>query len=157
MPRDVKSIENLDAPSAARVLDALDEPLGQDCLIYCVPPLRLECSAAVNKGVTMRYACVLGLLISALGFAAPVHSTAQRHSDVRPQVIFWPQAPANPSPPTPAGLLYTPEVLAALAAASPDAVSPRIARATREQTPIVVLWTNPRSPNSDRSQGPSPR
>ena len=100
-------------------------------------------------GVTMRYACMFLLLVGAIGAAAPVQSTAPRHSSVRPQVIFWPQRPGNPAPPTPVGLLYTPEVLVALAAASPDAVSPRIARATQEQTPIVVLWTIPPSANAE--------
>jgi hypothetical protein len=64
-------------------------------------------------------------------------------ADTRPQVINWPQRP------TPVGLLYTPEVLSALAAESPQLVSPRIYEAIREQTPIVVLWTFPASANSE--------
>jgi hypothetical protein len=92
---------------------------------------------------------MLLLVVGALGAGAPLESAAQRHSGVRPQVIFWPQRAGNPAPPTPVGLLYTPEVLAALAAASPDAVSPRIARATQEQTPVVVLWTIPPPANAD--------
>jgi hypothetical protein len=42
------------------------------------------------------------------------------------------------------GLLYTPEVLRALAARSPVPVSQRLDDAIRQQTPIVVLWTIPR-------------
>src|SRR5438105_1867121 len=97
----------------------------------------------------MRYACVFGLLVGVIAAAAPVQSAAQRQSGGRPQVIFWPQRPGNPAPPTPIGLMYTPEVLTVLAAASPDAVSPRIARAVQEQTPIVVLWTIPPPANAE--------
>jgi hypothetical protein len=97
----------------------------------------------------MRYACMILLLVGVIGAAPPLQSAAPRYSSVQPQVIFWPQRPGNPAPPTPVGLLYTPEVLAALAAASPDAVSPRIARATQEQTPIVVLWTIPAPANAE--------
>jgi hypothetical protein len=96
----------------------------------------------------MRNACVLGLLLGAI--VAQVDTTGQRPSlDATPQAIFWPQRPDNPRPPTPVGLLYTPEVLAALAANSPGAVSARIEQAIREQTPIVVLWTVPPHANSE--------
>ena len=67
----------------------------------------------------MRNACVLGLLLGAI--VTQVDTTGQRPSlDARPQAIFWPQRPDNPSPPTPVGLLYTPEVLAALAPIRPE-------------------------------------
>ena len=96
----------------------------------------------------MRNACVLGLLLGAI--VAQVDTTGQRpRLDARPQAIFWPQRPDNPSPPTPVGLLYTPEALAVLAANSPGAVSARIEQAIREQTPIVVLWTIPPHANSE--------
>jgi hypothetical protein len=92
----------------------------------------------------MRCACLLGLLVGAIvGNADPVATARQRSGETRPQVIFWPQAS------TPVGLLYTPEVLASLAAESPASVAARIYRAIREQTPIVVLWTFPASANSE--------
>jgi hypothetical protein len=98
----------------------------------------------------MRHACALGLLVGAIvAIATPVGRAAQRPTDVRPQTIFWPQAPGNPNRPTPVGLLYTPEVLAALAAAAPESVSARIVQAIRQQTPLVVLWTIPPPANAD--------
>ena len=99
----------------------------------------------------MRKTCVLGLLFGAIvAHVARVDTTGQRPStDARPQAIFWPQPADNRSPPTLVGLLYTPEVLAVLAADSSASVSARIDRAIREQTPIVVLWTMPPPANSE--------
>jgi hypothetical protein len=47
----------------------------------------------------------------------------------------------------PVGLIYSVETLAALAARQPAGVSSRIAAAIRDQTPIVVMWTIPPSPD----------
>lgn len=61
---------------------------------------------------------------------------------VAPQVIYWIGAgPAELK--TEIGLLYTPEVLAALARRSPSVVSERVNDAIRQQTAIVLLWTIP--------------
>lgn len=63
---------------------------------------------------------------------------------IAPQVIYWFGAgPAEPNNPTEVGLLYTPEVLAALARSSPTFVSQRVNDAMRQHTAIVVLWTIP--------------
>jgi hypothetical protein len=78
-----------------------------------------------------------------------VDTAGQQRAAARPQTIFWPQPPGSPSPPTPVGLLYTPELLAALATRSAASVTARIEQAIREQTPIVVLWTIPPPANSE--------
>ena len=98
----------------------------------------------------MRYACLLMLLsVAVVADVGPVDTAGQQGAAARPQTIFWPQAPNNPNPPTPVGLLYTPEVLAVLAARSPASVTARIEQAIREQTPIVVLWAIPPTANSE--------
>ena len=98
----------------------------------------------------MRYACVLWLLVGGIvANTNPVATAGQVSRDPRPQVIFWPQSSDRPTPPTPVGLLYTPELLAVLAAESPASVSPRIDHAIRQQTPIVVMWTIPPTANSE--------
>ena len=51
------------------------------------------------------------------------------------------------------GLVYTPELLAALVARQPtESLNPRIADAVRQQTPIVVMWSVPIPPEV----GPAP-
>jgi hypothetical protein len=98
----------------------------------------------------MRHAQAVALLVSAtVASLASLGTAEQRRQDARPQVIFWPQAPGNTAPPTPVGLLYTPEVLAVLAGASPGSVSARLDQAIRQQTPVVVLWTIPPPANAD--------
>jgi hypothetical protein len=45
---------------------------------------------------------------------------------------------------TPIGLVYTPELLAALIGdRPPGSIDPRVAEAVRQQTPIVVMWAAP--------------
>jgi hypothetical protein len=103
----------------------------------------------------MKHACVLALLAGAIvSNHNPTSAPQQRSADTRPQEILWPQAPDSRRPPTPVGLLYTPEVLAALADAAPQLVSARIDGAIRQQTPIVVLWTIP--PTADAKPWPRP-
>jgi hypothetical protein len=89
------------------------------------------------------------LSVTVVADVEPVDTAGQQSAAAHPQTIFWPQAPNNPSPPTPIGLLYTPELLAALATRSPASVTARIEQAIREQTPIVVLWTIPPPANSE--------
>ena len=98
----------------------------------------------------MRYPLVLALLISAnVVSIAPVGNAQQAGRDARPLQIFWPQKAGNPAPPTPVGLLYTPEALAVLAERAPALVSTRVDQAIRQQTPIVVLWTIPPPANAE--------
>jgi hypothetical protein len=53
------------------------------------------------------------------------------------------------------GLVYTPDVLSALAARHPaDAVPPRIAEAIGRRTPIVVMWEFLRVPHRSEPQRP---
>lgn len=72
------------------------------------------------------------------------------HQRTEPYVLLWPDSPENPRPVerrTEVGLVYTPEVLSALAARRPaDAVPPRIVHAIRDGTPIVVMWEFPEGP-----------
>jgi hypothetical protein len=90
---------------------------------------------------------------AALVAIVPVTSIAGASADQNAEayVLRWPDSPANPRPlerRTEVGLVYTPEVLAALSARHPaDAVRPRIAQAIREGTPIVVMWEFPDGPH----------
>ena len=102
----------------------------------------------------MKYACItMAALVStvaveARGLRASEYSTSL--SD--PYVIYWPRVPERP--PTPVGLLYTPELLAEMARRSPDSVSARIRDAIRQQMPVVVMWTIP--PLADTEPWPRP-
>ena len=98
----------------------------------------------------MRNARVHGLLVAVLVMGVDaLGQIPQRGADVRPQAIVLPHPTDHTTPPTQIGLLYTPDVLAALAATSPQDVTPRITRAIAEQTPLVVLWTIPPPGNGD--------
>ena len=86
---------------------------------------------------------VAALLFGAWGSQANTPGAAGSAA-LAPRVIYWFGAgPAERKHPTEVGLLYTPEVLAALARSSPAFVSERINDAIRHQTAIVVLWTIP--------------
>lgn len=98
----------------------------------------------------MTRVCIVAALVGVLLVEAKALQQGTPPSSA-PQVIYWPRVPDKP--PTPVGLLYTPEHLADLARQSPEAVSARIAEAISRQTPIVVLWTIPPNANS----GPWPR
>jgi hypothetical protein len=87
-----------------------------------------------------------GLLMLALLFSG----TTQR------EILSWTTVETGQKPPAPyairasdpqrtaVGLVYTPEVLAALIGdRAPASVDPRIAEAVRQQTPIVVMWGAP--------------
>ena len=103
----------------------------------------------------MRCACVIAVLSAALlVHIAPARAAGGQGGTARPQAIFWPQAPGSRSAPTFVGLLYTPEVLAALAARSPASVTARLEQAIRDQTPVVVLWTIP--PPANEAPWPRP-
>jgi hypothetical protein len=57
-----------------------------------------------------------------------------------PEVLWWRDGDGKPR--TATGLLYSPELLAALVAGNPEKSIPTsIADAVRDQTPIVVMWT----------------
>jgi hypothetical protein len=86
---------------------------------------------------------VAALLLGALGIQANPPG-AVGPAAIGPYVIYWPGAgPTDRNNPTEVGLLYPPEVLAALARRSPAPVSRRVDDAIRQQTPIVVLWIIP--------------
>lgn len=86
---------------------------------------------------------VAALVLGTLGIQSKPPSLAGSPA-IAPQVIYWFGAgPAERKNPTEVGLLYTPEVLAALARTSPAFVSQRVNDAIRQQTAIVVLWTIP--------------
>ena len=86
---------------------------------------------------------VAALLFGAWGSQANTPGAAGSAA-LAPRVIYWFGAgPAERKHPTEVGLLYTPEVLAALTRSSPAFVSERINDAIRHQTAIVVLWTIP--------------
>jgi hypothetical protein len=77
--------------------------------------------------------------------AAPVAASAPGQN-AEPYVLLWPDSRAERplERRTEVGLVYTPEVLAALTARHPvEALAPRIIQAIREGTPIVVLWEFP--------------
>jgi hypothetical protein len=79
------------------------------------------------------------LLFTVTAATAPdaVHSVAQRDATMSPEILRVPHRSGKP-----AGLLYTPELLARLAAGKPaGSVPARIARAIEEHTPVVVMWT----------------
>jgi hypothetical protein len=74
-------------------------------------------------------------------------------SDLSAEVLYWRNSEGKPLRAT--GLLYRPELLAALIAARPrEAVPGRISQAVEQQTPIVVMWTIPSGPASEDSIGP---
>jgi hypothetical protein len=57
-----------------------------------------------------------------------------------PQVLYW-ERDARPNAGTAVGMLYTPDVLFALASRIPDGAVPRaVANAIEQRTPIVVMW-----------------
>lgn len=91
----------------------------------------------------MKYACMLAVVLGALSVEAQVPPSAGGTPSAYP--IYWPRNPdtLRTRPQREVGLLYTPELLAALAQRAPDSVTPRIATAIRDQTPIVVMWTFP--------------
>jgi hypothetical protein len=82
------------------------------------------------------------LATSALLLTIPLSLSARAvaQSGLAPQELWWPNADRKSG--TPKGLLYTPEVISALVAGKPpEGIPAHIARAIREQTPIVVMWT----------------
>jgi hypothetical protein len=61
----------------------------------------------------------------------------------QPQVLYW-ERDTRPDTGTPVGMLYTPDVLSALASRMPAADVPRaIAGAIEQRTPLVVMWELP--------------
>lgn len=98
--------------------------------------------AAAKWELELTYAAV-ALLLAGLTFqAGPPGTSAHPRAD--PYVIYWPGAGISERKnPTEVGLLYTPEVLAALADRAPESVPQRVHDAIQQQTPIVVLWTIP--------------
>ena len=90
----------------------------------------------------MRYAVVV--LLGTLMGHSDVFGPGRLTVSSGPIVIYAPgESPADRKTPTQVGLLYTPELLTALAQQSPESVSARVRDAIHEQTPIVVLWTIP--------------
>jgi hypothetical protein len=90
----------------------------------------------------MKYivAALVGTLVAQGNLLRAEHFIAS----LGPYAIYLPGArPADRKIPTEVGLLYTPELLTALAGQSPDSVTLRVSEAIRQQTPIVVLWTIP--------------
>jgi hypothetical protein len=92
----------------------------------------------------MPHCLVAALLMAVWGLQAANTPGVAGSPAIAPQVIYWFGAsPAERKNPTEVGLLYTPEVLAALARRSPALVSQRVNDAIRQETAIVVLWTIP--------------
>jgi hypothetical protein len=97
----------------------------------------------------MRCACIVAALISApmvetKGLQGGKSSTPA----YAPYVLYWPQKAGDPRPRQSVGLLYTPELLAALISRhSTETVPARVSEAVQQQTPIVIMWTIP--PNAD--------
>ena len=75
-----------------------------------------------------------------LALASTARGVAQ--DTLSPEVLWWRDSDGRPR--TATGLLYSPELLAALVADKPkESVPPTITKAIKEQTPIVVMWTFP--------------
>jgi hypothetical protein len=84
---------------------------------------------------------VVGALLVVVGVAAahPIPDSPARGVS-EPQTLYW-ERNGQPNTGTAVGLLYLPEVLAALAAqVPPDTVPATIAAALLERTPIVAMW-----------------
>jgi hypothetical protein len=109
-----------------------------------------SCSNWVAKeGGPMRYACIVAALMSApMVEAKGLQGAKSSTAAYAPYVLYWPQKPGDPRPRQSVGLLYTPELLAALIARHwSESVPTRVSEAVQQQTAIVVMWTIP--PNAD--------
>lgn len=96
-----------------------------------------------DNGALDAYLWCVVTLIALLSLAPPLANAG----GAGPMSLYWKNASGTVTRPEPIGLLYTPEVLAQLAADRPqDAVSTRIRDAVRDRTPIVVMWSLPTSP-----------
>jgi hypothetical protein len=107
----------------------------------------------------MRYACIIAALMSAPMVETKGLQGAESSTPAyAPYVLCWPQKPGDPRPRQSVGLLYTPELLAALIAAhSPETVPARVSEAVQQQTPIVVIGPYRPSQTSSLGRGRSPR
>lgn len=64
----------------------------------------------------------------------------QAQGTPEPQVLYW-ERDARPNTGTAVGMLYTPDVLSALASRIPAGEVPRdVANAVEQRTPVVVMW-----------------
>jgi hypothetical protein len=102
----------------------------------------------------MRYACIVAALMSAPMVETKGLQGAKSSTPAdAPYVLYWPEKAGDPRQRV--GLLYTPELLAALIARqSPETVPTLISDAVQQQTPIVVMWTIP--PMADSPPWPRP-
>jgi hypothetical protein len=84
------------------------------------------------------------ILLSAIPYGA-LATQQQADDGLTPEILHWRNSDGTPNRAT--GLLYRPELLAALSAGQPrENISVRILQAVEQQTPIVVMWTIPPGP-----------
>ena len=96
------------------------------------------------RGAQKRNLTMKGLAVSAL-LTLTINAAVVGQPSLSPEVLWWRDSEGTPR--TATGLLYCPEVLAALASEKqPDSVPATITKAVNEQTPIVVMWTFPDGP-----------
>src|SRR5215213_10017060 len=89
--------------------------------------------------------------LSALVMLMCIRVLAGKAGGSRPEVIYWPD---EHRPPNAVGLLYSPQVLARLAAESSHAPGPRIQDAIARGTPIIVMWAIPKGVEADDAPHP---
>ena len=84
------------------------------------------------------------ILLSAIPYGV-LATQQQAEGELSPEVLFWRNSDGKPNRAT--GLIYRPELLAALIAGQPrEDIPVRILQAIEQQTPIVVMWTIPPGP-----------
>ena len=94
----------------------------------------------------------LAAVLVAVSWVSVASQEAPR-SGLSAEVLYWRNSDGKPIRAT--GLLYRPELLAALIAGRPrEAVPERISQAVEQQTPILVMWTIPSGPALEDSIGP---
>ena len=85
------------------------------------------------------------VLVIGVSIHAVIAARQQAGPGLTPEVLHWRNSDGKPNRPT--GLLYRPDLLAALIAGQPrEDIPVRILEAVEKQTPIVVMWTIPPGP-----------